>query len=102
MYPLGCGMPDWYLTRPERELKEKREMIEKALEPCPICKGPVKLTVQLESAGMDGRYYDWDFECQKCGLTVRMAADNFYGRTYSTLEEAVAKWNGRSWFKEEG
>lgn len=101
MYPLGCGMPDWYLSRPERELCDKLWAVEDRLARCPVCNGHIRMEVVREQHGMDGGYYDWLFRCKSCGMSVRMSADNFYGRTYSSFEEAVDKWNNRSWFKEE-
>ena len=66
------------------------------LKSCPLCGGDMKLEKIIESYGMDGSYSNWKLSCTKCGMTKEYAADNFYGRKYSTKEEVIDDWNKRS------
>lgn len=70
------------------------------LKSCPFCGRSACITKVSESHGMDGHYYDWLVRC-KCGVSLRRAADNFYGRKAYTKEEAIAAWNRRAdgWIK---
>ena len=100
-YPCAsCG--GLYLPGPEREVYEKLDKVKDTLAECPVCKSKrIDLSAERVSAGMDGGYYDYRFGCENCGMTLRLPADDFYGRDFYTFEEAVDTWNSRSWFKEE-
>ena len=63
------------------------------LKSCPLCGGNMKLEKIIESHGMDGSCSNWKLSCTKCGITKKYAADNFYGRKYSTKEEVIDDWN---------
>lgn len=62
---------------------------------CPICGHEVSIRKVAENGGMDGRYYDWNVHCGKCGLlNVTYAADCFYGRRYyETADDALAAFD---------
>lgn len=65
------------------------------LKDCPFCGGGSRIN-KINCTDGQCHYSDWRISCEFCPATMRIAADNYYGRDYFTEEEAIEFWNRRA------
>ena len=93
---LTKGTVRGIIIRPAGTIPEhpsvKVKNLDETLRPC-WCGGKCTIRRVSEGHGMDGCYVDWVVDCEGCGATWHLPADNFYGRKPVTKVEAIEEMN---------